>query len=93
MRELILIFSYVACAFIPVFIFRRFTDIVFNVGMFWTTWMFSITGAFAGGFLGTMVFAHFGLLWGFPGSILSGMIGAWLITSLFISLKRIPGNW
>ena len=92
MKELILIFSYIVCAFIPVFIYRKIRS-NFSIGMFWATWFFSITGAFSGGLFGTAAFAHAGLFWGFPGSILSGLLGAWLISSLFIRLKEIPGNW
>ena len=93
MRELILFFSYIVCAFIPVFIYRRVLNRIINIGMLWITWLLSLTGAFFGGYFGTLVVAHFGLFWGFPGSILFGLIGAWIVTSLFIHVREIPDNW
>lgn len=92
MRELILIFSYMACAFIPVLVMRRIRD-GFTLRMFWVTWFVSLTGAFSGGFFGTMLIARVGIDIGFIGVILPGLIGAWLLSSLFVRLREMPGNW
>ena len=92
MRELILIFSYIVCAFIPVLFFRKFRS-GFTLALFWTTWFVSLTGAFAGGLFGTMIFAHYGIFPGFTGSIIPGLAGAWFVSVLFIRLKEMPGNW
>jgi hypothetical protein len=92
MRELILIFSYVACAFIPVLVMRR-TRSDFTLRMFWATWFISLTGAFSGGLFGTMLIARFGFELGFIGIIIPGLVGAWIFSSLFIRLREMPGNW
>ena len=92
MRELILISSYITCAFIPVLVIRRLRD-GFTLRLFWTTWFVSLTGAFSGGFFGTMLMARAGINIGFIGSIVPGLIGAWLFSSLFIRLREMPGNW
>lgn len=92
MRELILIFSYVACAFIPVLILRRNRP-GFTLRMFWSTWFVSLVGAFFGGLFGTMLISRFGIEMGFLISVIPGLIGAWLLSFLFIRLREMPGNW
>ena len=92
MRELILIFSYIISAFIPALFFKK-SRYGFTLGLFWATWLIGLTGAFAGGMFGSMLFAHFGFFPGFSGSILPGLAGAWFVSILFIRLKEMPGNW
>jgi hypothetical protein len=92
MREVILIFSYISCAFIPALFYVKVRR-RYSMSAFWAIWIFSLIGAFLGGYFGTMLIARAGLELGFPGSLGTGLAGAWLMAVLFIKLKEIPGNW
>lgn len=89
MRELILIFSYIVCAFVPVIILKKSRGRIF-----WITWLISLIGAFAGGVLGSLAAVRsMGAGTGFLTSILPGFAGAWLFSFIFIKLRNLPDNW
>ncbi len=92
MREIILIFSYILCAFTPVLMIKRVRN-DFSPGQFWSTWFVSLTGAFAGGVFGTMFLARIGLEFGVFASIVPALIAAWCICLLYLTLREMPGNW
>lgn len=92
MRELILIFSYIICAFSPVLLIRRIRS-EFSPGQFWGVWFVSLTGAFAGGLLGTILLARTGIDLGFYSSIVPALLGAWGFSALYLTLREMPGNW
>ena len=92
MRELILILSYVLCAFAPVIVMRRAGNLR-SQRSFWFAWIIGLTGSFAGGLAGTMVLARTGVEFGFFAGIVPALIGSWFLTFCFIRLREMPGNW
>jgi len=92
MREIILFLSYIACAFISVFIIK-WSKVGFSRRLFWITWTVGLTGAFLGGLLGIVLIARIGLEMRLILSVLPGFLGAWLFSRLFIKLREIPGDW
>jgi len=92
MRETILFFSYVMCAFVSVFVIK-WTKKDISRRLFWITWSVGLIGAFLGGLLGIVFIARIGLEMRFILSILPGFLGAWLFSRLFIKLREIPGIW
>jgi len=92
MREVLLFFSYILCAFLSVLLFRKMIGTL-SAGAFWAAWFISLIGAFAGGYLGTLLINRAGLNPGFLGSLLAGFAGSCLLAGFFITIKKIPGNW
>jgi len=92
MRETILFFIYVICAFISVFIIKWSRNDI-SRRLFWITWSVGLVGAFLGGLLGIILIARIGLEMRFILSILPGFLGSWFFSRLFIRLREIPGIW
>ncbi len=92
MRELILIFSYIVCAFLPPLVYRRLRR-AGSLRIFWMSWLISLTGAFTGGVFGAMLIARFGWDLGFLGDLASALIGATALTMLYMTLRELPENW
>ena len=93
MRELILITLYVICAFLPV-LYQRFNrKSVMTAGLFWTSWLISLVGAFTGGFLGAIGLSHIEIGGGLLIDVIPALLGAALFTGLFYKLREIPENW
>lgn len=92
MRELILIFSYIVCAFLPPLVYRRLRRSS-SLRLFWVSWVVSLTGAFIGGLFGAMLIARIGWDLGFAGDLASALIGATALTMLYMTLRELPGNW
>ena len=92
MRELILIFSYIVCAFAPVLLIPRIRR-GFSFGQFWGIWFVSLTGAFGGGVLGTIFLARTEMEFGFFASIIPAFVGAWALGFLFLTIREQPENW
>ena len=92
MRELILIISYIICAFIPLLMSRRIRT-GFTIGQFWGAWFISLIGAFAGALVGTLLLTRSGIDFGFYASILPALLGSWGFCTLYMLLRGMPGNW
>jgi len=92
MREILLFFSYILCAFVSALVFLKLGRDL-SLGAFWATWFISLIGAFAGGYLGTILINRAGLNPDFIGSLLAGFAGSWLLAGFFLRIKKIPGNW
>jgi hypothetical protein len=92
MREIIFILIYIVFAFIPV-ILMRWRRPGMSLRLFWTSWFVSLTGAFAGGVMGTMLLARTNWEFSFLATALPAFAGACLLSVLFQSLRRIPENW
>ena len=92
MHQLILIISYIVCAFIPLLLMGR-TRTGIATRAFWVVWLISLTGAFFGGLFGTMLIARTGFELGFFARSIPAVLGAWLFAGIFIKLRDMPGNW
>jgi uncharacterized membrane protein YeaQ/YmgE (transglycosylase-associated protein family) len=92
MRETVHIFIYIVFAFIPV-ILMKWRRPQTSLRLFWTSWFVSLTGAFAGGAIGSVMLARTNLEFSFLATVLPAFAGAWLLSILFQSLRRIPENW
>ena len=92
MRETILILVYVVFAFVPV-ILMKWRRPETSLRLFWTSWFVSLTGAFAGGAVGTVLIARTHLEFSFLVTVLPAFAGACLLSLLFQSLRRMPENW
>ena len=92
MKELILIFSYIICAFIPLLMSRRIRT-GFTVGQFWGAWFVTLIGAFTGAFVGTLLLSRTGIDFGFYASIIPALLGSWGFCALYLTLREMPGNW